>query len=123
MLKTYLFWQGLLQTRKARLAGFLSILIETAFFCFVSQQNAICAGGCSTLLLSSFTTTDSKLPRKKKKTCKRGYFFARCLRVYYVESQEMVAVKIKLHFFCFSGNDTFQELLVLRARDISTLLG
>ena len=46
----------------------------------------------------------------KKKTCKRGYFFARCLRVYYVESQEMVAVKIKLHFFFFSGTDTFQEL-------------
>ena len=72
---------------------------------------------------TQFVYNNRQQATAKKKTCERGYFFARCLRVYYVESQEMVAVKIKLHFFCFSGNDTFQELLVLRARDISTLQG
>ena len=34
-----------------------------------------------------------------------------CQVVSNVESQEMVAVKIKLHFLCFSAIDTFQELL------------
>ena len=34
-----------------------------------------------------------------------------CQVVSNVESKEMVAVKIKLHFLCFLAIDTFQELL------------